>query len=501
MRISNLQTAINIAQRPSPFLTQYTPSSGENITIESKVFQDSIELESLTSSDNEYTKHDALLQQWNKQFSFNLYDVIDGKATAQGTPVPSSEELNAFKLQLRETGISADIDWSNLEFDFKGIGFDSDKDVSSIGLNDFMRKTDYLASRYAVLCDRINNTYSGEARKEQFEKLDQFYNTARQDIARGYSDIVGGFLEKNGVRGETEKIYHSVITGVNQKAQDYQSYINKNRDYAGLIGTDDEWLLNDDEYMAAVLNKKDAEVFSPKKKQDAAYTLNDVNTLGQFASDIASYENKGAYCSFFSTSEEMLGLDFAMLSMKTDYLQKIGGLTEDMNTLLQRTQNGFMDGIMNRIDEMFSDNRKSCKAIGDKIGFSPLNREIIWDVYNCTMTEYKTTGNVMQSFLKGVEYGEKIYTENMSKEGFSEIYRYSNSQNYWNNFFSAAKEKEKGNIISPNYSFVITNEKGGGYVRPLNTYQQYINSWTQFEESVGGDMDLGLNLRSYVSRC
>lgn len=501
MHISNLQLAKNTVQKPSPLLTQYTSSSSEKVVTEGKVIRDSVELSSLASSDNEYTKQDAILSQWNKQFSFNLYDVMDGKTTAQGTPVPSSEELNAFKLQLRETGISDEIDWSNLEFDFRGIGFDSEKDVSSIGLNDFMTKTDYLASRYAVLCERINNTYSGEVRKEQLGKLNQFYNTAVEDIARGYSDIVGDFLEKNGVCGETEKIYHSVIVGVNQKAQDYQSYINKNRDYDGLIGTDDEWLLNDDEYMAAVLSKKDAEVSSPKGKRDAVYTLNDVNALGQYASDIASYEKKGAYCSFFSTSEEMLGLDFAMLSMKTDYLQKNGGLTEDMNTLLQRTQNGFINGIINRIDEMFSDNRKSCKAIGDKIGFSPLNREIIWDVYNCTMTEYKTTENVMQSFLKGVEYGKKIYMENMSKEGFSEIYRYNNSQNYWNNFFSVAKEKEKGNVISPNYSFVITNEKGGSYVKPLNTYQQYINSWTQFEESVGGDMDLGMNMRSYVSCC
>ena len=38
---------------------------------------------SLVASDNDYTKKDAILHQWNLEGRFNIYDVMNGNATVK----------------------------------------------------------------------------------------------------------------------------------------------------------------------------------------------------------------------------------------------------------------------------------------------------------------------------------------------------------------------------------------------------------------------------------
>ena len=84
--------------------------------------------------------------------------------------------------------------------------------------------------------------------------------SARDENGTGYSKIVGGFLEQNGLASEKEKIYQSVVDGVNNKSKEYQEYLSNNPNFAKLKGTKDEWLLQDDEYVALLLRGQDVRI-------------------------------------------------------------------------------------------------------------------------------------------------------------------------------------------------------------------------------------------------
>lgn len=207
MNISNVPTAINHAIAQSSRLTQL--SSGLVVRQEgsnSNPLQANLITTSLFASDNGYTKEDAIMKQWNKQGSFNLYDVLNGGKVNLQDPNPSAEVLQEFEKQLQASGIQKEVDWSSLMFDLKGIGFDDDAAAYTIGADDFSRKTDYLASRYVAVENKIKSTTTGTTQAEQLKKLDEMYQSALGEIADGYSGIVGSFLEENGVNGEKEKI-------------------------------------------------------------------------------------------------------------------------------------------------------------------------------------------------------------------------------------------------------------------------------------------------------
>jgi len=216
VNISNVSTAINHTVAQSSRLTQL--SSGPTATKQERTdfysMQKNLITASLCASDNDYTKEDAIMKQWNKQGSFNLYDYMNGGKVKLQDPNPSAEVLREFEKQLQTSGIQKEVDWSGLMFDLRGIGFDADAAAYTIGADDFSRKVDYLASRYVAVEDKIKSTTTGDTQAEQLKKLDELYQSALGEIADGYSGIVGSFLEENGVNGEREKIYASIVSGV-----------------------------------------------------------------------------------------------------------------------------------------------------------------------------------------------------------------------------------------------------------------------------------------------
>ena len=454
MKISDLQIAKNNAVYSSQ-LTQHRITENKVTTQSQGTTDQAVFGGSLVSSDNDYTKHDAILKQWNKEGSFNLYDVLSGGKVNPQNPNPSADELEAFEKKLQENGISADIDWSDFEFDLKGIGFSTDNPTFYLKPEDFNKKADYLASQYAAMKDKIKNNFSGEEYTKQLDKLDSLYKSALDEIATGYSEIVGGFLEQNGLSGEKEKIYQSVIDGVNNKSKEYEDYLSKNPDFAKLKGTKDEWLLQDDEYVASLLRGKDVQTDAIKTEKSNDYTLNDLNVLGTYVSELTKWENTA-----IKMDEERIGLDFAMLSMKTEDLRKNGGISSSLDSTLHKMLNGFMENSLNRLDEKLSELRNKGAALGDEKGYAKLNRQAIWDVYNKTMEHYRTSGDMMDSFVYGAKYAAN---KSLSKINDG-TYRHINNASYWTQFF----DKSKNNNNSYN-SDISTYEK---YAMGLNDFKK-----------------------------
>lgn len=470
MRIFDLQVAKNNASFCSQ-LTQYKNTEHKVITQSQGTTADAKFGGSLVSSDNDYTKYDAILKQWNKEGSFNIYDVWEGGKVNVQNPNPSVDELKEFEGKLQENGISTDIDWSDFEFDLKGIGFPTDNPTYRLSPEDFSKKTDYLASRYVAMRDKIQNSFSGEERNKQLDKLESFYRSTLDEIATGYSEIVGGFLEQNGLLSEKEKIYQSVVDGVNKKSKEYQEYLSNNSDFTKLKGTKDEWLLQDDEYVASLLRGKDVQIEIDETTKNNDYTLNDLDTLGRYVSELTKWED-----SAIKMDEERLGLDFAMLSMKTEQLKKKGQTSYSLDSTLQKMLNGFMENCLERLDDKLAAIRNEGKAINDEKGYAELDRQAIWDVYNKTMEHYKTSGNIKDSFIFGAKYAAN-QSLNKANDG---TYRHINNISYWVQFF------DRNSSGSNNYDINIS------------TYEKYAIGLNDFQRSLqeGGGIRLNMQIKS-----
>ena len=87
-------------------------------------------------------------------------------------------DLEKFRGELAEKGLGADIDWRGVQEDFVQIGVWFDN------IERFEQKADYLASRYAVLKDRIQTQYTGEQQEAELQRLEQIYTEAKEEMAK-----------------------------------------------------------------------------------------------------------------------------------------------------------------------------------------------------------------------------------------------------------------------------------------------------------------------------
>lgn len=476
MNISGISAATNYAAVQSSRLTQL--SSGLIVKQEKTNFcstQKNLITASLCASDNDYTKENAIMKQWNKKGSFNLYDIINGDKMNMKLqdPNPSAEVLQEFEKQLQTSGIQKEVDWSGLLFDFRGIGFDADADAYTIGADDFSRKVDYLASRYVAVENKIKSTTTDDTQAEQLKKLNEMYQSALSEIADGYSGIVSSFLDKNGVSGEKEKIYTSIVSGVESKIEEYREGLSDNAALESLKGTPDQWLLNDDAYVASVLRESVGDsVAVQTKAADGPYTLRDLDALGQYASALSAIE-KLNNTNIYTMDEARIGLDFSMIAMKTDTLKNNGNISAEMANLLQKTMKGFMQSFLDRMDDQLSESRNSGTTANDKVGFAALDRNTVWDVYNQTIQQYRSYGNVMQALIKGAEYG----ASKASAQSANGTHRYQNNTAYWKNFFNGSAGASRL----------------GAYETSDSTLQKYMAGWADFKDSLDNGNSVRMN--------
>lgn len=182
------------------------------------------------------------------------------------------------------------------------------------------------------------------------KRLDEVFQNAVNEISKGYSSLVGSFLEDNGVDGETGNIYESVVSGVKGRIDDYRKALSGNAELESLKGTQDAWLLDDDAYVASVLRK---------------------GTAAPVSSAVS------AASAPYSMDEARIGLDLSMLAMKTDELKKHSGVGGSIAGLLQRTLDGFTNAYLDHMDSELTAKRKKRLMAGDKKGYVALNRDVI----------------------------------------------------------------------------------------------------------------------------
>ncbi len=344
----------------------YKPSSGQMQAMGSPSYtwtapDSRLQAELLPPSEqSSYTEEDALLNQYMKQSRIDGYFDGDTFVRTSSEPVKlilkndiSKADLEKFRGELAEKGLEADIDWQGVKEDFVqiGVGFDN--------IERFEQKADYLASRYAVLKDRIQTQFTGEHQEAELQKLEQIYAQAKEEMANTYAESIGGFFEDLGQSGAAEDMRNSVLALVDQKANAYTDYIEKNGDYVSITDPDKQWLKQDDAYMAAQLRQSASASSLESQKQSvneqAPYDGNDLSFAGIYAKTLSQQLENPTWKVY--ESDEALGRHLAAQYGALKNSAENAGISEKLSNMLASAFDPFMDRLMDSLDALIDSNR------------------------------------------------------------------------------------------------------------------------------------------------
>ncbi len=345
----------------------YKPSSGQMQAMGSPSYtwaapDSRLQTELLPPSEqSSYTEEDALLNQYMKQSRIDGYFDGDTFVRTSSEPVKlilkddiAKADLEKFRGELGEKGLGADIDWRGVQEDFVqiGVGFDN--------IERFEQKADYLASRYAVLKDRIQTQYTGEQQEAELQRLEQIYTEAKEEMANTYAESIGGFFEDLGQSGAAEDMRNSVSALVDQKANAYTDYIEKNGDYVSITDPDKQWLKHDDAYMAAQLRQSagtsSAETQKQSVNEQAPYDGNDLSFAGVYAKTLFQQLQRPTWN--VNESDVALGQHLAEQYSALKTSAGSAGISEKLSNMLNSSFDPFMDRLMDSLDALIDSNRK-----------------------------------------------------------------------------------------------------------------------------------------------
>lgn len=307
-----------------------------------------------------YTEEDALVKQYMKQYRIEGHIYVDERSVHNSSEplrliLPDQiarEDLERLRSELDENGLGTEIDWRGVESDFVqiGIGFGN--------VERFEQKADYVASRYAVLKDRIESQFTGEKKESEMQKLEQLYTAVKEEMADSYADSIGGFYESLGQSGAAQDMRGSVLAAIDAKADAYTSYLAQT-DLASLAGTDKQWLKQDDAYMAEQLRKNAASLSEPQKQaagEQAPYSTKDLAFAGAYAKELSHQLQDPDWN--VEESDAALGRYFAERyeALKTD-IEK-AGVSSKLSDMLKASFDPFTERFMDSLDARIDSNRE-----------------------------------------------------------------------------------------------------------------------------------------------
>lgn len=312
------------------------------------------------SEQSSYTEEDALLNQYVKQSRIEGY--FDGGTFVRTSSEPvtlilkdsiTDEELQRFNSELAEKGLGDEIDWRGVKNDLVqiGVGFDN--------IERFEQKADYLASRYAVLKDRIQSRFTGDKQEAELQKLEQIFEEAKEEMANSYAGSIGGFYESLGQSGAAEDMRNSVLALIDQKAAAYTDHIEKEEVGVSITDPNKQWLMQDDAYLAARLRENasaaSAEPQAYSVSGQAPYDGKDLSFAGVYAKSLYGQLQNPTWN--VNDSDTALGQYLALQrGALTSGAQK-AGISEKLSNMLTSAFDPFMDRWMDSLDAIIERNR------------------------------------------------------------------------------------------------------------------------------------------------
>jgi len=441
------------------------------------------ECEIVPSSEREYTRADAIRYQYNKQFTIRLDDVINGKYENMKLTMPAASVPQEFIDSLKQNGLMNDeYDSGRIQFYLMGLNSDT---------SNIQKSVDYLASGYSVCAEHIKESNLGEEKEQMLSDLKAKFDFAIESIAKKVSEEIGGFFEDGGVTGETQKIYDSIMKAYNDSVRNYSNYIKEKQDYANLDGTEDEWLKNDDSYMACQLRRSMQEDTTIESSQNKSgyYSLEELEKTKQMISEVEDYKNDGAREINYYDSEEEIGFKLAELSLKGEVFQKYGNVSDSLKNAVAKSIQKFVSNTVNRLNKEL---KKARSEVAEPSRMADLDEREVFSVYNKIMNTYKTTGDMIKALKEGAQFAKEQHMNKTKKIQYSSLSRYGSSGSaFWNNFFQNTLKYSEDALIP---SLSNTN----GYIDKESGIETLSKNWNQFISKFTDNDDLKLNISSFL---
>lgn len=331
---------------------------------------DRLQAEILPPSEKSYTEQDAVMNQYMKQFRIegHIEDgnfVVDGDVHLILSSEVSEEELEAFRQKLVQNGLGDEIDWKGVSGDFVqiGVGFGNIEKLES--------KADYLASRYAVLKDRIEKQYTGDKKEEQMSMLNDIYNRTKNELAGAYANSIGGFYEELGQEGIAEDMKNSLLTAIDEKASEYEAYLANAGEYAHIEKEENQWLLQDDGFMAAQLRESmsSAKQNAEQTSGTGIYSLDDLKSAGIYAKELNKQLDTVTNRSYNSQDDSELGKHLAAQYKEIKNAFAASESSNKLNKLIEDTFEPFIDKLIDKINQRIDKQKETVTKDHWMIGF------------------------------------------------------------------------------------------------------------------------------------
>ncbi len=316
------------------------------------------------ASEKAYTEEDALMNQYMKQYRLDFVKIGDSFALDPSKPVKlmtegqvSQESLDAFRAQLEENGLGDEIDWRGVQEDFARM------DIRFGNAESFETKADYLASRYTVLQNRIQTQYTGDKLEQEMQTLETLYTKAKEEMADSYAANIGGFYEEMGQSGVSAEMRESVLTAIDSKADTYSAYLAQNDIYADFTDPSQQWLKQDDGYMAAKLRESaasSANAFTTQTASDPApYSTDDLAFAAVYAKGLSEQIKKPEWDTYdIKNSDADLGKYLAQQYQSLSDEMEQAGISDKMSQVLKDSFEPFMDKFLDALDSQIDHNRE-----------------------------------------------------------------------------------------------------------------------------------------------
>lgn len=297
----------------------------------------------------------------------------------------SQESLDAFCAQLEANGLGDEIDWRGVQEDFARM------DIRFDNAESFETKVDYLASRYAVLKDRIQTQYTGEKLEQEMQKLDGLYTKAKEDMADSYAKNIGGFYEEMGQTGVSEKMRESVLAAIDSKVETYTAHLAEHDIYGEITDPSKQWLKQDDGYMAAKLRESVAtsSVKMPATQaatsDTAPYSTEDLAFAAISAKGLSEQiKNPEWDVKEPTESDADLGQYLAQQYQSIMGTMKDAGISDQMSQVVKDSFAPFIDKFIDALDAKIDHNRERVAQKPWLSGFRRteyINRKEVWQAF------------------------------------------------------------------------------------------------------------------------
>ncbi|MDE6724851.1 MAG: hypothetical protein K2J79_04525, partial [Ruminiclostridium sp.] len=346
--------------------------------------------------ERDYSAEDALNNCWFASAENNCFALYKS-CSKVSDPSVSDMSKGEFLDYLRSNGLDREISWEGVEKNLAG----------SVDYENFGVFFDYAAALFAGLESRIKADYSGEEQEQQLEKLNSVIENTVKHFSEEFAEQYGKAFDSLDAELPKDKLEASINKIIRDKTAAYADFISKNKDYAGVEGTEDSWLKRDLGFMTNALRKS----FTPEKSKgdNDLWSENDLIAIGMTSELLGEDDLFRQACVILQNKdEEYVGMGIAMKWLATEKITVELGVSDSVKGLLGGLVEKYAKKQMDAVDNALAKSRKDHFET-DESAFPDLDRASVWSIVDVMKKSYKESGDEKKAIIDTAAFARKTF--------------------------------------------------------------------------------------------